>query len=225
MITLNISIIIPAYNEERTIGRIINGCKKYGEVLVVLSSKSTDRTREIAESLGIKIIIDNGIGKGDAMRFGIKEATGDILVFIDADGSHIPEDIPNIIEHIKNDTADMVIASRMTGGSEELHGDINKFFRLFESMMIALIINYRFNVRITDSQNGFRTIKKSVAEDLDLKADSFDIETEMTMKCIKKGYKIKEVPSRELARKYGKSGINLWKMWYKYVWRVFTNLI
>ncbi len=158
-----ITVIIPTYNEEKTIKQIIIGVKKYcDEILVIGAKRSTDRTLEIAKSLGARTLIDNGKGKGAAMRLSIGEAKGDILVFIDADGSHIAADIPVLVDPIKKETADMVIASRMLGGSEELHGTISQFFRMVFSAIITLIINYRFGVRITDSQNGFRAIKKTL---------------------------------------------------------------
>ena len=169
-------------------------------------------------------VVDNGKGKGDGIRVAIEHAKEDIIVFIDADGSHIAKDIPKIVQPIKDGKADMVIASRFIGGSEELHGTFGKFMRMFLSMVIAQIINWRFNKAIGDTQNGFRAIRKDVAKDLDLKANIFDIETEMVMKCYKGGYKIAEVPSRELKRKHGGSGINLWRMGWIYAWRVFKNL-
>lgn len=219
-----ITVIIPTYNEEKTIKQIIIGVKKYcDEILVIGAKRSTDRTLEIAKSLGARTLIDNGKGKGAAMRLSIDEAKGDILVFIDADGSHIADDIPALVDPIKKETADMVIASRMLGGSEELHGTISQFFRMVFSAIITLIINYRFGVRITDSQNGFRAIRKDTAKQLGLNANIFDIETEMTMKCAKKGYRICEVPSRELNRIYGNSGINVLRMGPVYLWRVIIN--
>jgi len=218
-------VVIPTLNEEKTIAEIIKSAGPHADEVIVVSAKgSTDRTMEIAESLGAKTFVDNGKGKGEAMRIGIQEATGDVIVFLDADGSHIAGDIPKVLKPFE-DNADLVIASRMTGGSEELHGDISKFIRLFLSTIITLIINYRFNVRITDSQNGFRAIKTRVARDLDLKANSFDVETEMLMKCLKKGYRVGEVPSRELERKYGDSGINILTIGWRYVWRVLINLL
>ena len=220
-----ITVIIPTYNEEKTIKKIISGVKKYcDEILVVGAKRSTDKTLEMAKSLGAKTIIDNGKGKGAAMRLSIDEAKGDILVFMDADGSHITDDIPALLAPIKAKKADMVIASRMLGGSEELHGTVSQFFRMVFSAIITLIINYRFGVRITDSQNGFRAIRKDVAKSLGLNANIFDIETEMTMKCAKKGYRICEVPSRELNRVYGKSGINVLRMGPVYLWRVIVNI-
>lgn len=220
-----ISIVIPTKNEEYLIEHIISSVRKYGDEILLVDGHSKDKTREIAEKMGVRVVLDNGKGKGDGLRVGIKEASGDIILFIDADGSHIPEDIPLLIKPVLEDKADMVLTSRMTGGSEELHGDISKFIRIMGGMLITLIINYRWNVRITDTQNGFRAIKKQVALDLDLKEDGFPIETEMIMKALKKKYRIVEIPSRELKRVYGDSRINLFSMWYKYVWCVIKNLV
>ncbi len=217
--------IIPIYNEAKTIKKIILEVQPYvDEVLVVVAKKSSDDGLKIAERSGARTIIDNGLGKGAAMRQAIDAVNNDIILFMDADGSHVSKDIPTILEPIKKGRADMVIASRMLGGSEELHGTISQFFRMVFSAIITLIVNYRFGVRITDSQNGFRAIKKDVAKQLNLKANIFDIETEMTMKCAKKGYRIVEVPGRELNRVYGKSGINVLRMGPVYLWRVIVNL-
>ncbi len=222
---MKVSIVIPTKNEGKTIGEVIDKVRPYGDDVVVVDSKNTkDDTREVAESKGARVLVDNGVGKGDGIRVAIKTLDSDVLVFIDADGSHIPEDIPKVVAPIKEGKADMVIASRMLGGSEELYGTIFEAIRLFANVAITLIINYRWNVRITDSQNGFRAIKTSVAKDLDLKADIFDIETEMLMKCLKKGYCVGEVPSRELSRRHGKSGINIVTMGPRYLWRVLVNL-
>jgi len=218
-------VVIPAFNEEKTIGNLIKRAKPFcDKVLIVISKKSNDKTRNIAKSLRTEIIIDHGKGKGEGMRYAINKIKQGIIVFMDADGSHIPEDIPKLVKPIKENKADMVIGSRFLGGSEELHGDFNKFLRMFFSMCIAQIINWRFNKVIMDTQNGFRAIKAEVAKDLRLIANKFDIETEMIMKCYKRGYKIVEVPSLELKRAYGESGISLRKVGYLYAWRVFRNL-
>lgn len=220
-----ISIVVPTKNEENLIEHIIASVRKYGDEIIIVDGHSKDKTREIAEKMGARVVLDNGKGKGDGLRIAIKEARKDIILFIDADGSHIPGDIPMLIKPLLEDKADMVLASRMTGGSEELYGDISKFIRIMGSMLITLIINYRWNVRITDSQNGFRAIKRQTALDLDLKENGFPIETEMIMKALKKKYRLAEIPSRELKRVYGDSRINLFSMWYKYVWCVIKNLI
>ncbi len=218
-------LVISAYNEERTIGEVIKSAKPYcGSIVVVSAKKAADNTRNIAKSLGAKVLIDHGKGKGEGMRLAINAINEGILVFIDADGSHIAKDIPKLVKPIKEGKADMVIGSRMLGGSMELHGTFNKLLRFILSMMIAQIINWRFHTSIADTQNGFRAIRAETAKKLGLKSNKFDIETEMCMKCYKKGYKILEVPSMELERKHGKSGISLWKEGWAYIWRVIANL-
>ncbi len=194
------------------------------DILVALAKKSRDKTGKIALSLGAAVITDNGKGKGDGMICAINKIKEGIIVFIDADGSHIPEDIPKIIAPIRSGKADMVIGSRYLGGSEELHGDFNKFLRMFFSMCIAQIMNLRFRTSIMDTQNGFRAIKADIAKKLRLTSNHTEIETEMCMKCFKKGFKIVEVPSMELKRKFGESNISLSRDGFKYIWSVIKNL-
>jgi dolichol-phosphate mannosyltransferase len=220
-----VSLVIPTFNEERTIKEIIESTRPYAdEILVVGAKKSKDRTVEIARGLGVNVVIDNGKGKGDALRVGIKEAKEDIVVFIDADGSHIPEDIPKLVKPIQEDRADMVIASRFLGGSDELYGSIDSFLRVFFSLIISQIINWRFNQKLADTQNGFRAIKRSVALNLGLRANSFDIETDLTMRCLKKKYRVIETASHERERKYGPSGISIFTTGWRFALRVFLNV-
>jgi dolichol-phosphate mannosyltransferase len=122
------------------------------------------------------------------------------------------------VQPILDDKADHVTGSRGKGGSDELHGDIGKFIRMTGGDIITLGINYRFGVRLTDSQNGFRAIRTAVAKKLDLKENITTIEQEMIIKTIKKGYRICEVPSHEYARKYGDSSIKVSRVWFRYVY-------
>lgn len=218
MLTQFISIVIPTKNEEKTIGEIIEKCKPYGNEILVVDGHSQDKTREIAKKLGAKVILDNKKGKGDGLRCAIKEVKGDIIVFIDADGSHNPKDIPKLIEPILKGKADLVVGSRMRGGSDELHGDFNKFLRMVGSDIITLGINYRFGVRLTDTQNGFRAIRTKVAREINLKENITTIEQEMIIKTLKRGYRITEVPTHEYSRKYGESTIKLQKVAFRYIY-------
>lgn len=220
-----VTVIIPTYNEERNIKEVIKGVKPYAdEILIVDAKKSSDKTAEIAKSLGAKVIKDNGNGVGAAKRIGMKAAKNNILVIFDADGSHDPKDIPKMVKHLTSNGYDLVVGSRMTGGSDELHGTWSNFARNMGAGLIQLIINYRFNVRLTDCEDGFRAIKKDVAEKLNLNANDFDIEEEIVMKCLKKGYKVGEIPTHEYERRYGKSNISLPRIGYKFVWRLIKEL-
>ncbi|HEX9903054.1 MAG TPA: glycosyltransferase family 2 protein, partial [Acidobacteriota bacterium] len=121
MKAMKTTVVIPAKNEEQSIGKIIAKCRKYAQEILVVDGHSRDSTARVARRLGARVVQDNGLGKGDGIRVGIQEAKGDILVFIDADGSHDPNDIPELIKPIKQGQADMVVGSRGMGGSDELH--------------------------------------------------------------------------------------------------------
>jgi dolichol-phosphate mannosyltransferase len=213
-----LTVVIPAKDEERSIGPIIKGCRKYADEIIVIDGHSTDKTRMIAEHEGTRVYADNNRGKGDAIRVGIRKATGDIIVFIDADGSHSPDDIPILIAPIIKGQYDHVTGSRMKGGSDELHGELGKFIRMVGSDIITLGINYRFKVDLTDSQNGFRAIRTDVARKLALKEEITTIEQEMIIKTLKLGYRVGEVPTHEYARQSGNSKINVRKVAFRYVY-------
>jgi dolichol-phosphate hexosyltransferase len=219
-----VSVVIPAKNEEPTIGGIIERTLSYCEEVVVVDGRSRDRTAQIARSYGIRIVEDNGKGKGDAIRVGAAAATHEIVVFMDADGSHDPADIPRLVRPIKAGKADLVIGSRGRGGSDELHGDIEKLLRLVGSDLILIGINLRWRKNLTDSQNGFRAVRTEVVRSLRLKENITTIEQEMTMKCLKNGYLVSEVPTHEYARKYGSSTIKLRKVWFRYIYSFISNL-
>lgn len=221
---MKISIVIPTKNEEKSIKEVIEQCKQYGDEILVVDGHSKDGTRNIAKELGARVVLDNKKGKGDGVRVALKEAKGDIVVFIDADGSHDANDIPKIIQPILKGKADLVVGSRMRGGSDELHGDLSKFIRIVGSDIITLAINYRFGVRLTDTQNGFRAVRRETGLKIGLKENIFTIEQEMIMKTLKHGYKIVEIPAHEYARKYGESNIVVWKVAHRYLWSLIKNL-
>ena len=110
-----VTLVIPAKNEEQNIGDAIDRAIPYCDELIVVDGHSTDRTRELAESFGARIVLDNKKGKGDAIRVGAESATHNIVVFMDADGSHDPGDIPLLTEPIKKKKANLVIGSRGRG--------------------------------------------------------------------------------------------------------------
>ena len=222
---MKISVVIPTRNEEGMIKEIIDGCRPYADELMVVDGHSTDKTREIAEAAGVKVILDNGKGKGAALRYAATVVTGDIIVFIDADGSHDPRDIPKLVEPIIKGEADHVSGSRLIGGSSELHGGFDECFRLMGSSFITACINWRFKVILSESQNGFRAIKTDVIRQLGLEENITTIEQEMIMKTLKKGFMMAEVPTHEHKRKMGYSKISLKKVWFRYVYSLVKYLL
>jgi glycosyltransferase involved in cell wall biosynthesis len=220
----SVSVVIPAKDEEGVIGDVVDTVKRFADEILVVDGHSSDRTAAIATAHGARVFQDGGLGKGEALRLAVTEAVMDIVVFIDADGSHEPADIPALVGPIKMDLADLVIASRGKGGSDELHGTFEQFLRYVGSQLIMLAINYRWNVRLTDSQNGFRAIDRRVALSLGLRSNLTTIEQEMLMKALKRGYRVAEIPSHESERRWGSSKISVWKLWAAYLWSFFTNI-
>jgi dolichol-phosphate mannosyltransferase len=216
--------VILARNEAHTVGEIVRAAKPFVDQVVVVDGHSTDATREIAQREGARVVLDHGRGKGDGIRTAIDLLDAEILVFLDADGSHDPADIPRMVAPILDGSHDLVIGSRGRGGSDELHGDLNKLLRMIGSDIILLIINYRFDVRLTDSQNGFRAIRRDVGRRLGLREKITTIEQEMTIKCLKKGFRVGEIATHEYARRSGRSSIRLGRVWFRYIWSVVKNI-
>ena len=119
--------------------------------------------------------------------------------------------------------ADLVIASRGRGGSDELHGTLEQLIRYVGSQLIMLAINYRWNVRLTDSQNGFRAIRREVGQKLGLRSNLTTIEQEMLMRALKQGYRVSEIASHEYTRRWGTSKVVVWKLWAAYIWSFWRN--
>ena len=223
MAAATVTVVIPTKNEEGLIGEIVDSVRPYGEVLVI-DGHSTDATRKVAEAHGARVVLDGGRGKGQAIRQAFQDATTDIVVFIDADGSHDPKDIPALVAPIAAGTADLVIGSRGKGGSDELHGTLGQFIRYVGSQLIMLAINYRWDVRLSDSQNGFRAIRRDVGKALDLRSNLTTIEQEMLMRALKRGYRVSEIASHEYERRWGTSKVVVWKLWWAYLWSFWRNI-
>ena len=200
-----ITVIIPTKNEGQGLRQIIHSVKPYATEILVVDGHSTDNTKEIAKKEEVRYLLDHGIGRGDGVRMGIAKATSDIIVFFDADGSHEASDIPRLIEPISKGKADMVIASRRTGGSFDMNMNVTGLIRSVGSDVLVMLVNYALKTNLTDILYSFRAVKTSVAKKLELRANDFCIEQEMVVKCIKKKYKLIEIPSREKARAWGKS--------------------
>jgi len=219
-----VTVVIPALNESLTIVDIITKTRPYTSDILVVDGRSPDGTAELARSMGARIVLDHGKGKGKAIRSVIPHLDREITVFIDADGSHDPDDIPALVRPIMERRADHVSGSRLIGGSSELHGGFEECFRLMGSSLITACINRRFHVTLSESQNGFRAIRTAVLRDLGLRENITTIEQEMIIKTLKKGYRMAEVPSHEHKRKAGYSKISIRKVAFRYVYSAIKYL-
>jgi dolichol-phosphate hexosyltransferase len=219
-----ITVVIPAKDEAATIAEIVAGCAGFCREVIVVDGHSADDTAALAAAAGAQVVRDHGQGKGDAIRSVIGRVQTPIVVFLDADGSHDPRDIPALVAPLLAGTADHVSASRMMGGSSELHGGFDEFFRLAGSSFITACINWRFGARLSDSQNGFRALRTVVLEQLELSEDSTTIEQEMVMRTLAAGYRMAEIPSHEHRRRFGTSHINIRRAAPRYVLNLVKHL-
>ncbi|HBU69408.1 MAG TPA: hypothetical protein DEE98_03385 [Elusimicrobia bacterium] len=218
------AVVIPTLNEEASIAGVIDSVSGSASNIYVIDGGSKDKTVEIALSKNAKVIKQKSRGKGSALVQALNEINAEIIVFIDADGSHEAADIPKLVEPIVGGKAELVVASRYLGGSDELHGSWNNFVRMVGSSLITLGMNYRWNVRLTDVENGFRAVRRSAALKLELESSDFTIEQEMVMKAVKNGLKVVEVASHEYERKGGVSKLPTSQGW-KFIYRFFRDII
>lgn len=217
-------MVIPTLNEASTLGGIIEGVRPHCSHIVVIDGASADGTIEIAQAAGVQLEILQERGKGRALRHALKLVQAPITVLIDADGSHDPADIPHLVEPVASGAADMVVGSRWTGGSDELHGDMNKWLRRNGSRLLTTLVNLRYGARLSDIQNGFRALRTEIANDIGLEGDDFTIEQEMVMKFLAGRFRVINVPSHEYARQGGVPKLNLRKVWFRFGVVVLSHL-
>jgi glycosyltransferase involved in cell wall biosynthesis len=206
-----LSVVIPIFNEEPTIGDVITRLKatmqKIGlkHEIIVVDDCSEDRSLEILKSLSVKVYsLKNHMGKGYALRVGFAKAKGEIIATIDSDGSHRPEELPLLLTPILQDQADFVIGSRFLHEKPASAKKLNAIgVRLFN-----VLIKIFTRAEVSDSQSGYRAMKTEILKNLRLKSSEYEIESEMLVKTAQKGFRVKEVPISFEQRTYGTSRLD-----------------
>ncbi len=209
---LNVGIVIPTLNEGKNIHEVL--CKSnevgYNKILVI-DGNSIDKTIHVAAKGGAKVVLQIGLGKGDAIRQVLNNRYIDVdaIVMMDADGSMNPGEIPLFIEAL-NSGADIVKGSRFLKGGRTY--DMDGFRRCGNSMMM-FAINLLWSAKYTDLCYGYAAFSKRAIEKLApvLESDGFEIETEIFIKALDLGLVVKEVPSIEYARKNGNSNLHAFR--------------
>lgn len=204
-VALVTSIVIPVYNEERTILRVLTrlAALPFAKELIVVDDCSQDGTREILKRFegmpGLRLILkETNAGKGAALRTGFEHVTGDIVVVQDADLEYDPADIPHVIAPLMKDEADVVFGSRFIG--DEVH-DKSAVHR-FGNWLLTAASNLFTGVRLTDMETCYKAFRRCVLKDLTIAQNRFGVEPEMTAKLVRLGYRIVEVPISYKARGY-----------------------
>ena len=214
---MKISIIIPCYNEVSTNEIIIEKIKKIEieKEIIVVDDFSEDGSKEKIKS-DIKkkyldiidIYHDRNMGKGAAIRTGISNATGEIIIIQDADLEYDPNDYHELIRPIKNGYADVVYGSRFIGGSEKR---VLYFWHTIGNKFLTLLSNMFSNLNLTDMEVCYKAFKSEVIKNIDLKENRFGFEPEVTAKIAKKNIRIYEIGIKYFGRKYSEGKKITWK--------------
>ncbi len=208
---MKLSVLIPVYNEEKTIGRVVELLlkAKVAHEIIIIDDGSTDGTTAILKNLKNKKIRvfhkENG-GKGSALRLGLEKVTGDYILVQDADLEYHPEDIQLLIDPIENRGVQVVYGSRFIGGHSNL-----LYWHLVGNKFLNFLVNILYDTTISDMETCYKLIPTQIMKELGLQANAFDIEPEITCKILRKGIRIYEVPISYVGRDFSEGKKISWK--------------
>jgi glycosyltransferase involved in cell wall biosynthesis len=195
-----ISIIIPAYNEELTIKKVIEGF--HNELpsvqIVVIDNNSKDKTNfianEVLSSIGEKgiLLFEKKQGKSNAIRKAFREIDSDIYVMVDADLTYSPKDLSKLLAPVINKEADMVVGDRLSGG--KYHKENKRLFHNFGNGLVCTLINKIFKANLNDIMTGYRVFSRDFVKNYPILVEGFELETDMTLYAIQNKFNIVEIP-------------------------------
>ena len=195
--TMNLSIVIPVYNEVGNIGEILKRVQstKLPNEIIVVDDGSRDGTRDALQKLdgqdNVRVILhERNRGKGAAVVTGLKAAQGDVLLIQDADLEYDPRDYPILLQPIEEGLADVVYGSRFLGAPHR----VTMFWHMVANKMLTLMTNILYNTILTDMETGYKVFRREVIDGMKIRAKRFDFEPEFTAKVLKRKYRIFEVP-------------------------------
>ncbi len=216
-----ITVIIPVYNEIKTLNQILEKVEKTDfcgleKEIILIDDGSTDGTKELYSTLSYKVLYhDVNQGKGAAIRTGLKEATGDIIVIQDADLEYDPVDYKDLIQLILDNKADVAYGTRLNGGKPSR---AFMFHHLLGNKLLTLITNILYNTTLTDMETCYKAFRADFIKDITIKSDRFDFEPEITAKVLKKGARIYELPISYYGREYAEGKKITWKDGFQAIW-------
>ncbi len=194
---MNVSVIIPVYNEVNTICEILQRVQATGipSEIVVVDDGSKDGTRDLLKTLdgqnGVRVILhEKNQGKGAAVVTGIRNAAGDVLLVQDADLEYDPRDYPALLRPIEEGKAQVVYGSRFMGAPRRTA----MFWHMVANKLLTLMTNILYNNILTDMETGYKVFRREVVHGMTIHARRFDFEPEFTAKILKRRFRIYEVP-------------------------------
>jgi glycosyltransferase involved in cell wall biosynthesis len=233
-----VTILVPVYNEERTIREVLDKIKRaplpHGleREIVVIDDGSCDGSREKLSGIsGIRILShERNQGKGAAIKTGLRHATGDVILIQDADLEYSPEDYPMILQPLLSGFVEFVMGSRFFCETPRFFSkDGAPFFSHFiGNWMIIRLTNLLYGQNMTDYEGGYKAFTASLARSIPIEADGFAFDNELICKCVKRGYKIAEVPIRYKPRLYTEGKKISWRdglviLWTIIKWRFHSS--
>ena len=219
---MKILVIIPAFNSEKCLPKLIANIKEHIQDILVIDDGSIDRTALSSRDLGVPVIRhDHNMGKGAALKSGFKYAVDhgyEYVITIDSDGQHDPDYIPLFLKHFSNSDADLIIGSRRWN-------KLNMpWDRRFSNYITSRALSLMLHRDIEDSQSGYRLISIGLIRGVDLKSNKYELESEIIIKAIRGGFKIAFLP---IQAKYGNghsTSINRLLDTLRWVRMIFENL-
>jgi len=194
---MNLTIVIPVYNEVKNIGEILKRVQatKLAKEIIIVDDGSQDGTRDTLKNIdgkeNVRVILhERNQGKGAAVMTGLRAAQGDILLIQDADLEYDPREYPILLQPIEEGKADVVYGSRFLGAPHR----VTMFWHLMANRLLTFMTNILYNTILTDMETGYKVFRREVIENIKIRAKRFDFEPEFTAKVLKRNYRIFEVP-------------------------------
>ncbi len=219
-----LSVIIPCYNERATVAELLRKVREVpvDKEIIVIDDQSTDGSRDVVAGLAAQwpeirhLFQPVNMGKGAAIRRGIDEARGDIVLIQDADLEYDPEEYPKLIQPIVDGHADVVFGSRFEGYPRR----VMLFWHRLGNTFLTLLSNITTNLDLTDMETCYKVFRREVIQSIRLRSNRFGIEPEITAKVAKRGYRIYEVPISYYGRDYWEGKKINWKDGFAAIWTI-----